>query len=246
MIKFFRHIRKSLLNEGKTSKYFKYAIGEIILVVIGILIALQINNWNENKKVKEKERQVLTEIISDLEFTLQDLDRVVNSRTNNLKRTINSINTIIDVLENDKIYHDSLALHFRAVNAYDIINFKTSGYQSLVSIGTDLVESPKLRSAIGKFHTSSFNRVNGGFEEVHLDFYSYMMDYFRKKFTTVVIGSSSMSKIIPNDFEQLKRDSEYIQSLKAWLGVNLAYLEILNDATLEAEKLKKDIENYLE
>ena len=54
MIKFFRHIRKNLLNEGKTSKYLKYAIGEIILVVIGILIALQINNWNEKKANEER------------------------------------------------------------------------------------------------------------------------------------------------------------------------------------------------
>ncbi|PIY12573.1 MAG: hypothetical protein COZ17_03190 [Flavobacteriaceae bacterium CG_4_10_14_3_um_filter_33_47] len=50
MIKFFRKIRKKLLEQGKTANYLKYAIGEIILVVIGILIALQINNWNENKK----------------------------------------------------------------------------------------------------------------------------------------------------------------------------------------------------
>jgi len=49
MIKFFRKIRKNLLNEGKATRYFKYAIGEIILVVIGILIALRINNWNETK-----------------------------------------------------------------------------------------------------------------------------------------------------------------------------------------------------
>ena len=52
MIKFFRHIRKSLFMENKTSKYLKYAIGEIILVIIGILIALQINNWNESQKLK--------------------------------------------------------------------------------------------------------------------------------------------------------------------------------------------------
>ena len=52
MIKFFRHIRKNLLMENKNSKYFKYEIGEIILVVIGILIALQINTWNENKKTE--------------------------------------------------------------------------------------------------------------------------------------------------------------------------------------------------
>ena len=50
MIKFFRKIRQNLLVENKTGKYLKYAIGEIVLVVIGILIALQINNWNENRK----------------------------------------------------------------------------------------------------------------------------------------------------------------------------------------------------
>ena len=54
MIKLFRNIRKNLLAEGKTTKYFKYAIGEIILVVIGILIALQINNWNETKQASSK------------------------------------------------------------------------------------------------------------------------------------------------------------------------------------------------
>ena len=59
MIKFFRHIRKSLLMENKTSKYFKYAIGEIVLVVIGILIALQINTWNENRKEKLEESSIL-------------------------------------------------------------------------------------------------------------------------------------------------------------------------------------------
>ena len=66
MIKFFRHIRKSLLMENKKSKYFKYAIGEIILVVIGILIALQINNWNEKRKSKEAVKIALESLISDL------------------------------------------------------------------------------------------------------------------------------------------------------------------------------------
>jgi hypothetical protein len=50
MVKFFRNIRSRLLAEGKITNYIKYGIGEIVLVVIGILIALQINNWNENKK----------------------------------------------------------------------------------------------------------------------------------------------------------------------------------------------------
>ena len=59
MIKFFRKIRQNLIMQNKTSKYFKYAIGEIILVVIGILIALQINNWNENRKELYNEAKIL-------------------------------------------------------------------------------------------------------------------------------------------------------------------------------------------
>jgi len=232
------------METGKTGKYFKYAIGEIVLVVVGILIALSINTWNEQKKIKEKEKQILTEIVSDLKYSLEDFDRVINKRTNNLNRTVHSLKTLIKVLETNQKYHDSLSYYFRAVNAYDDIDFKTSGYQSLVSIGTDLVENPKLRSAIGKFHTSSIDNTKGSFQEVHLDFYSYMIDYYRGKFTTVLLENSN-EKLVPNDFEALKKDKEYIQSLKVFLSVNVSYLETLNKVQDEAEQLKENIENYL-
>ncbi|MDG1527624.1 MAG: DUF6090 family protein [Polaribacter sp.] len=67
MIKFFRHIRKSLLMKNNTSKYFKYAIGEIVLVVIGILIALSINNWNQNRLDKIKSEEYHQRIVEDLD-----------------------------------------------------------------------------------------------------------------------------------------------------------------------------------
>lgn len=68
MIKFFRNIRQNLLHEGKTSKYLKYAIGEIVLLVIGILIALQINNWNEVQKSKELEISYLENLKEDVKL----------------------------------------------------------------------------------------------------------------------------------------------------------------------------------
>ena len=70
MSKFFRHIRKSLLMENKTSKYFKYAIGEILLVAIGILIALQINNWNEYQNLKKNEKEILKNVVSAIDNDL--------------------------------------------------------------------------------------------------------------------------------------------------------------------------------
>jgi hypothetical protein len=68
MIKFFRQIRYKLMSENKTSKYFKYAIGEILLVVIGILIALQINTWNEERKERNREQAILKNL--QLEFNI--------------------------------------------------------------------------------------------------------------------------------------------------------------------------------
>jgi hypothetical protein len=66
MIKFFRNFRLRLLNENKFSKYLIYAIGEIILVVIGILIALQINNWNEEHKIEKEEIGILNNLLESL------------------------------------------------------------------------------------------------------------------------------------------------------------------------------------
>ena len=82
MIKFFRKIRQNLLFENRTGKYLKYAIGEIVLVVIGILIALQINNWNDMKKNKVVEHQLLTALLQEFESNLIILDstRLANQR----------------------------------------------------------------------------------------------------------------------------------------------------------------------
>ena len=68
MIKFFRKIRYDLMEKNKTGKYLKYAIGEIVLVVIGILIALQINNWNEQRKTRINEKELYSRIIMDLQL----------------------------------------------------------------------------------------------------------------------------------------------------------------------------------
>lgn len=66
MIKFFRRIRQKLLMENRASKYLLYAIGEIVLVVIGILIALQINNWNENRKLQNAQNLLLIDLYDNL------------------------------------------------------------------------------------------------------------------------------------------------------------------------------------
>lgn len=78
MIRFFRNIRQKLLFNDKFSKYLIYAIGEIILLVIGILIALQINNWNEDRKNDHKEALLIKNIIKDLRLDADHMNKALN------------------------------------------------------------------------------------------------------------------------------------------------------------------------
>ena len=148
MIKFFRHIRKSLLMENKTSKYFKYAIGEIVLVVIGILIALQINNWNENKKKTSLEIKHLKELKSDIAETLKD------ARTDNklYYEDIQSILYLQDFFFKKIPYHDSLAYHFYQTIEHYQLYAKTSALESIKSIGLDIISNDSLRLAITDYY----------------------------------------------------------------------------------------------
>jgi hypothetical protein len=70
MLTFFRHIRKSILGSGQAKRYILYSVGEILLVMIGILLALQVNNWNEQRKDRLKERVVLSQLKEDYQANL--------------------------------------------------------------------------------------------------------------------------------------------------------------------------------
>jgi len=96
MIKFFRKIRQQLLTENKLSKYLIYAIGEIVLVVIGILIALQINNWNLQKATQSKEQTYLKSLKSEFENNLNVLEAELQTNKQNRIAAIKIANYIDD------------------------------------------------------------------------------------------------------------------------------------------------------
>lgn len=98
MIKFFRNIRQNLLLEGKAGNYLKYAISEIVLVVIGILIALQINNWNEQRKLKVTTDAYIERLISDIVADTLAIHNGLNIR----RQTIANIETYFEYYESTK------------------------------------------------------------------------------------------------------------------------------------------------
>lgn len=148
MIKFFRRIRQDLLMENKTSKYFKYAIGEIVLVVIGILIALQINTWNENRKDIAKEQQILLSLQEEFKQNIQELkfDHKVN---------VNSINALITLLNFDEnTDFETRTIDSLMGQAYNFATFdaRLGVINDLSSSGNlELIRDAKLRYALNQW-----------------------------------------------------------------------------------------------
>ncbi len=79
MFRFFRSIRHKLINENKTVRYLKYAVGEIVLIMVGIFLAIQLNNWNEGRKDRIEEREILTILKSEVKMGIETLPRRIDN-----------------------------------------------------------------------------------------------------------------------------------------------------------------------
>ncbi len=132
MIKFFRHIRQRLLTENKTGKYLKYAIGEIILVVIGILIALEINIANEIRKDRNKELAYLENIKGDMHVNLEKINSLIERRN---KRT-ETAHKLIGHIEGNPV-EDWHKFNLETVQIYTWERFYQHNYtfEELISSG---------------------------------------------------------------------------------------------------------------
>ena len=112
MIGFFRRIRRNLANQNKFVQYGRYAIGEILLVVIGILIALSINNWNEGRKDRIIEKSIFLELEDNLERNIA----LIDIATANIIKINKSTKATIEIIKERKSYPDTLIYNFAQLN----------------------------------------------------------------------------------------------------------------------------------
>ncbi|WP_338359275.1 DUF6090 family protein [Yeosuana marina] len=134
MIKLFRNIRKKLVAEGKTTNYLKYAIGEIFLVVIGILIALQVNNWNERRKQNIQKDLIVQSLIRDLKMDTLMIDQTLNI----LKQDTTQVFGFIKQMSNDHVTIDTLINIARFKfdpKVHVAVSFNNNTLKSLLSTG---------------------------------------------------------------------------------------------------------------
>ncbi len=202
MIKFFRKIRQKLLSENKFSKYLIYAIGEIVLVVIGILIALQINNWNENRKSSKIRNNYYKQVLQDLAK-----DTIYINRYNIfLDSSLSKYQNYLEKLPEAESINDVLPLIGTLDSEFGYINFNTNTIKSLISTGDIKLMPDKIRNSLLDLKTNQdvIIKTTSGNNDVYL------------KDIQKAVGLGTINYILniePKLLNQLIREQDIISSI---------------------------------
>ena len=242
MIKFFRKIRQKLLSENKFSKYLIYAIGEIVLVVIGILIALQINTWNENRKLVRLEKEILLEIKDGLQSDLEQLDKVINDHTT----FINSQEKIIEWMESDKTFDDSLIPLFKQTTWITWFLPKDAQFESLKQFGVRNISNKALGAQLTYMYDVIYEKVQLWQEETRMKTLDFQRDKSRMDLQFTKYTRDLNFDMFPANPENFKANNEFLFTVRTVCETMKFYTNLhLIEAKFEVEKTINMIEEEL-
>ena len=209
MLRFFRTLRQRLLTEKKFGKYLLYAVGEILLIVVGILIAFYLDNINAEKQARETETELLSELKSNLVSNIKILERTLESESQYLSYN----QMILDYLDHRKPYNEELESAFGVYFWTVTTNPVTGGYEFLKSKGIDLITDDSLRNRISFIFENEFlilkneNEVWSNNLQQNIS-YPYHVKHFRRYFATDS-NNVELELAKPFDYISLLEDEEF-------------------------------------
>ena len=248
MIKFFRHIRKDLMEKNKTGKYLKYAIGEIVLVVIGILIALQINNWNENKKLFNKTQTYLNALNTEIETNISNLNIYIETTHSDI---VESATTLANLHSEEAVrFNDSLlrlTLETRPIYKSLMVN---STFDDLINSGvlenlnnTDLKNKILTINPLIESINENYTNAKNVWNEFQVP---YLMKYSNASGNWDSIRSVPIMKLpYKRTKEAFVNNHDYANILVLRMRMMGNYESTLVNVKEQLKLLSSDIETYL-
>jgi hypothetical protein len=243
MINFFRKIRKKMADDNKPMKYLRYAIGEILLVVVGILIAESINNWNTNRVNRQLERQYLSSIVKDLKFESQAYQ---NTILNKFQFKVDALMLAKKYAYGNYVVKDTLSF-LEKVGLGGVFsiggNFDNgSTYQELISTSNfKLIKKDSIKSAIIDYYTIRMD-VSQYANNLRTDYARY-----NNSLKPYTIGDKNY--VDPLDIKRmLKRlkSDEFIDLINQELTFAHSFKSRVENLNQMALKLGQDIEKELD
>ncbi len=217
MIKFFRKIRQDLLKQNKTGKYFKYAIGEIVLVVIGILIALQVNTLNEQRKENNFEVDILKQIRTNLQTDLLEIREDLELMDFMNKACLDVKNHLLNLDQPS----DSLSISAAILRVTPHFSPITSGYNLLQNRSVGIIKNDSLRDAILYQYDmlypyyKTYEDERGRFHALHSE--PQLIEYFSMNYDVnePLSFQGLFFEISKEDYQRLRNDLKFLKLLKA-------------------------------
>src|SRR6056297_1281636 len=251
MLRFYRHIRKTLMEKQKMKSYVFYAIGEIFLVVIGILIALQVNNWNEYRKERNLETRYLQRLAADLEKDIESFSRSLDaneSRKNRSEFLLEAIGSSELVNKEPTYFIESIEY---AGYTYDpVISDHT--FEEIKSSGRlAIIQNEELRTALSTYYSTLSNRDQYNFirQEFQIDYLKFSRGILSPE-QQIAVGSFSRSETYTQDeaqeaYRRMMAKPYFLEILPITIQSKTRTSEVLNNFKNEAVVLQEMIINQL-
>lgn len=233
MIKFFRKIRQNLLSEGKTGKYLKYAIGEILLVIIGILIALQINNWNDIRIERKELNIALHAMIEELNENLQFLETEKKDKQKKLL-AINNYKDSVGSAE-EQVY-----IVFAVSDEIKSKEFTTIYVALKEEKKIRLIQSKELRKQITSFYEYELASIRDA-NTWHEKFVGENIDPYILEYIPFV----DTGEVDPDAVNELLNQRKFRNILKSQKRIYEGYISVNEKVTQLAHDLKSAISSQL-
>ena len=258
MLKFFRAIRKKLIEQDNVRKYLFYAIGEILLVVIGILIALQVNNWNELRKQQQRESVYLERLNENLHS-----DKKLFQLNLDFYKQVQSYGeTALAYAENGIVQGSNwsvLLAYFQSSQIWPIL-IESSTYDELKSAGElSLLKSVLLRESLafyysgGQFRYNQTIGVNPPYrslvrKQIPFTVQDYIWEYCHQTDGDKQILTSCAPGVTEEEaaeiINKLKKDKNLTGELRFWMSNIQAGWDILNQQIDVVDLMLAEIQTY--
>jgi hypothetical protein len=224
------------MEKNKVMTYMLYAVGEIFLVVIGILIAVSLNNWNDKKKAQARERKTLLELKSALQADLKDIQFNIMWH----QSAQQSCALLLKIMDDPIPYADSLGYHFGAMARFSQFIPDLSTYETIKSSGIGLISNDSLRIRIAKYYENEITFALGT-EQINRSLLPFDMHLYRKHFFIKQIVQYAE----PIDYDALMRDTMFKSYLYSTLSFRTSEVELYQEMEKSCSSLISLIDDEL-
>ena len=250
-MKFFRNIRKKLASENKVGSYLRYAIGEILLVVIGILIALQVNNWNEARKNRIQERNFLVRLLTDINTDIENISSSIRLNKNRMQRA----EFLLASMDQPQLAEDSATYFIRSIEYAGYTNnpvVSNNTFEEIKSSGKlSIIRNEKLRSVIQEYYswTSERGQYNFILQDNQLNYLHERRGILSPR-QQINMGSFKPSKqYTPSEakevYERMMKKTGFLKALPTVIQSQVRTDESFESIKKQAIDLKTKIENEI-